>query len=248
MFKKIIQGLCVLRNKLISRDDFAWGRYHKNYAKQLKRNEEDYTLKLSNDFEIVNSKLTFTCNPPLNNSHQLLYQVIHDLNPKSIFEVGCGCGDHLYNLQKIMPKINVSGCDLLQKQLDFLHDRHPELKDTTYVYDITKGPTSIFEELFYTQAVLMHIQKGNRHVDALRNLFCPSNKYIVLMENWTRHNFYTDIKNISKERFFPWKDLHIYKVDNGKQIIMVLSNGPIINKKLDYIKLESDEEMRKYLK
>ncbi len=243
MFKKIIYNLCLLRNKIISRDDFVWKRYHKNYYDQISRAELNHTLKLSDDFEIVDGKLKILCDPPLNNNHKLLYQIIYDLNPSSICEVGCGGGDHMYNLLKIMPNVNyIEGCDLLPKQLEFLSERNPELKDRIFINDITEHPTPSYE-LIYTQAVLMHIQKGNRHIDALRNLFLSSEKYIVLMENWTRHNFYESIKEISS----PWKELYIYKVDNGKQIAMVLSNVPIKDKKLKYVKLKSNEEMLKYL-
>jgi len=243
MFKKLIYNLCLLRNKIISRDDFTWKRYHKNYYNQIKESEKDYTLRLSNDFKINDGNLEFYCNPPLNKNHELLYQIIFDLNPVSIFEVGCGNGDHLYNLLKIMPEASIRGCDLLLKQLDFLNKRNPELKNKTFSHDITQSP--IFKsQLVYTQAVLMHIQKGDRHLDALRNLFLSSDKYIVLMENWSRHNFYDDVKNISNEQSFPWDNLYIYKVDNGKQIALVLSRVPINN----YAELKSNEEMLKYLK
>ncbi len=248
MLKKIIYQLCLLRNKLISRDDFTWKRYHKNYHDQIKRMEEDHTLKLSNDFKITNEKLELFCNPKLDKNHEILYKVIYDLNPSTIFEVGCGNGDHMYNLLKIMPGVEIKGCDLLQKQLDFLNERNPELEDKATAHDITKWPVPLFYDLLYTQAVIMHIQKGDNHLEALRNLFCSSTEYIVLMENWERHNFYEDLKNISMEPNFPWKNLHIYKVDDGKQIIMVLSEEPITNKKLDYVELKSDEEMLKYLK
>jgi len=247
MFKTIIQNLCVLRNKIISKDDFTWKRYHTNYSNQIKKSEEDHTLKLTNDFHIEDGKIEFTCDLPLYKNHEILYKVIYDLHPSSIFEIGCGGGDHMFNLLKIMPEIEIKGCDLLQKQLDFLNERSPKLKGKTIVHDITKEPVPVFYDLIYTQAVIMHVQKDNNHLKALRNLFMSSTDYIVLMENWNRHNFYEDIKTISKERFFPWKDLHLYKFDDGKQIIMVLSDGPIKDKKLNYVELKSNEEMLKYL-
>ena len=247
MFKKLTYNLCLLRNKLISRDDFAWNRYHKNYYNQIKESEKHHTLKLSNDFEIMDGKLEFFCDPSLNKNHELLYQVVYDLNPKSIFEVGCGNGDHMINLKKIMPKVNIEGCDLLPMQLNFLDERNPVLASKTFVKDITKSSLNSQYELLYTQAVIMHIQKGDRHLDALRNMFKSSSEYIILMENWSRHNFYEDIKNISNELLFPWDNLYIYKVDNGKQVIMVLSQNPIVSKKLNYIKLKSNEDMLKYL-
>jgi len=247
MFNKIIHKLCQLRNKIIDKDDFNWDNYHNNYSNQLKNSEDEVTQKLKqNEFEVINGKLKFNCNPPLNYNAELLYKVIYDLNPNTIFEVGCGGGDHMYNLLKIMPEKDIKGSDLLPKQLEFLEERSPELKGKTYVNDITLGPVPI-NELVYTQAVTMHIQKGDRHLDALINMFKASTKYVILMENWERHNYYEDIKNLSIGEDFPWDRLYIYKVDNGKQIAMVLSKDPIKNKELNYVELTSDREMLKYL-
>ena len=244
MFKKLRYNLCLLRNKLINRDDFAWKRYHKCYAEEIKNCEKENTLILSDkDYKVDEDRLEFYCNPSLHNNAELIYRIIHDLKPESVAEVGCGGGDHMFNIKKIMPNIKISGCDLLQKQLDFLYERNPTLKDYVFVNDITLSPIPK-SELVYTQAVIMHIQKGNRHIDALINLIDSSDKYVILMENWTRHNFVEDIQNISlglKE------DLYVYKVDSGKQFAIVISKVPIINKKLNYIELKSNEEMLKYL-
>ena len=244
MFKKLRYNLCLLRNKLINRDDFAWKRYHKCYAEEIKNCEKENTLRLSNkDYKVDEDRLEFYCNPSLHNNAELIYRIIHDLKPESVAEVGCGGGDHMFNIKKIMPNIKISGCDLLQKQLDFLYERNPTLKDCVSVNDITKSlvPKS---ELVYTQAVIMHLQKSNNHIDALINLIDSSDKYIILMENWTRHNFVEDIQDIS---LGLKGDLYIYKVDNGKQLAMVISKVPIMNKKLNYIELKNNEEMLKYL-
>ena len=236
--------LCQIRNFLIDRDDFNWSKYHINYSNQIEDNEKTSTQKLSNDFNIIDGKIEFYCDLSLNKNAELLYKVIYDLNPKAICEVGCGGGDHLYNLKKILPKTDIMGGDLLQKQLDYLEKRNPELKGLVFVNDITKEQVLLKSELVYTQAVVMHIHKDNRHIDALRNLINSSTKYVVLMENWTRHNFYSDIEKIS---FGLEEDLFIYKVDDGKQICIVMSKEPIKDKKLSYVELKSDEEMLKYL-
>ena len=102
ILNKLIYQLCLLRNKFIDRDDFVWKRYHKNYFNQIKTVEKQDTLKLSNDFKIIDGRVNFNCTPPLNENAELLYQIIYDLNPKSILEVGCGCGDHMSNLLKIL--------------------------------------------------------------------------------------------------------------------------------------------------
>ncbi len=257
---KIIYNACLLRNRIFDKDDFYWSRYHKNYENQINNAEKLKTLRLSKeDFKIEKGKLKIkNISPPVELNHEVLYEIIYDLKPKSILEVGCGNGDHLLNLQKIMPLKTIKwfGSELLVNQLRFLSRRNPSLRKTCklFVHDITTSPIpkevlkSNKLDLVYTQTVIMHIHKKDNHLKALRNLFSSSNKYVVLMENWTRHNFYEDILKISKERNFPWKKLFIYKVDNGKQIAIVLSKSPIKNKKLSYKLIKDNVELLKYLK
>ena len=257
--KKIIYEACLLRNKLIEKDDFNWSRYHRNYENQINECEKVNTLRLSKeDFKIVDGKLEIKdLSPPIHLNHEILYKIIYDLQPNSILEIGCGNGDHLLNLKKILPsnKIKWFGCDLLKKQLNFLNRRNPELKETSkiFVHDITISPIprEILKlgkpDLIYTQTVIMHIQKKKNHLNALRNLFYSSNNYVVLMENWTRHNFYEDILKISKGKSFPWEKLFIYKLDSGKQVALILSKTPIKNKHLKYELIKDNKELLKYL-
>ena len=257
LFNRYLNKAYKLRNRLIDRDDFNWSRYHKNYSNQIHRAEKIYTTRLSKkDYKIINGKLIINdLILPIPPSHEILYKIIFDLQPKSIFEVGCGGGDHLLNLNTILShsnSIKFGGSDLLEKQIEFLYKRNPQLKKIAkiFVHDITLSPIptkTSKKELVYTQTVIMHIQKKKRHMDALRNMFHSSNKYIVLMENWSRHNFYEDIKKISKEEHFPWKKLYIYKVDSGKQIALVLSKIPLKNKTLEYKEIKRNEELLKYL-
>ena len=240
MIKKIIYRLCLLRNKIFDRDDFNWEKYHQCYENEIKECAKVNTLRLKkNDLRVDENRLEFYCRPSLHNNAEFLYRIIHDLNPESISEVGCGGGDHMYNLKRLMPYKLIAGYDLLEKQLDFLKERNPGLSGNVFVHDITKG-TIPYAELIYTQAVIMHIQKGDRHLDALKNMI-DSSKYVVLMENWKRHNFFDDVLKVASTL------LYVYKVDNGKQVAMVISHTPIKNKKLDYIELKNNEEMLKYL-
>ena len=127
MLNQIIYHLCLLRNMFLDRDDFVWKRYHKDYANQIKECEKENTLKLSNkDFNVDEDRLEFYCHPSLHKNAELLYRIIHDLKPVSVSEIGCGGGDHMYNIKKIMPKIKISGSDLLQKQLDFLKEQEDQ--------------------------------------------------------------------------------------------------------------------------
>jgi SAM-dependent methyltransferase len=254
MINKLIKGCCLKAGefhskfKRLYKDDYNWSEDNKRYTKQISEIEKEYTLILPDrKYSIVEGKIILE--PyllPLHPVHKLLYETIYDLNPKSLLEVGCGCGDHLANIQKILPETKISGCDLLEDQMRFLLSRHPELKTKAnlFVHDITISPQNIKVDLVYTQAVIMHIHRNNRHLNALRNMFHASKKYIVLMENWGSHNFYNDIRKISRESDFPWGSIYLYVNDDGKQILMVISNTVLES----YKELHTNKELLKYLK
>lgn len=235
-------------NKIRNKDDFEWSEYNKEYSKQISEIEKQNTLILPDGkYSIVEGKIVLESSLlPLHPNHKLLYETIYDLKPGSLLEVGFGCGDHLANIQKILPETEINGCDLLESQMRFLLARHPELKTNAnlFVYDITISPPNIKVDLVYTQAVIMHIQRNNRHLNTLRNLFHASKKCIVLMENWSRHNFYNDVIKISREPDFPWDICKIYANDDGKQILMVISNTVLEG----YKELHNNKELLKYLK
>jgi len=234
MINKLIKGCCLKAGefhskfKRLYKDDYNWSQYNKIYAKQISEVEKEHTLILPDrKYSIVEGKIVLEPSLlPLHPVHRLLYETIYELKPCSLLEVGSGCGDHLANIQKILPDTEINGCDLLEDQMRFLSARHPELKTDTnlFVHDITISPPNISVDLVYTQAVIMHIHGKKRHLKALRNIFQSSKKYIDLIENWGEHNFYDDIYNISKEPDFPWDACKIYGKDNGKNILIVISN------------------------
>jgi len=230
-------------------DDYNWDGYHMEYKRQQMDITNEFTLVLSKGaYQIMDGKILL--NPmllPLNPNSKLLYETIYHLNPQSILEVGVGGGDHIHNLHLLLPEAKSYGVDISQNQIDFLLQRHPDLKNTCElaVADVTKQDAlRAFGrvDLAYTQAVLMHIRRGNRHIRALRNMFSISN-YIVLLENWARHNFFDDITRISQERDFPWPELNIYKNDSGEQILMILSRREL----REFSPLRSNRELLKYL-
>jgi len=274
VFEKTLKGGCGIKMRItensfraifnkLSRfykvDDCNWGKYHMVYKRQVMDITNEFTLVLSKDeYQIIEGKILL--NPmllPLNPNSKLLYETIYHLNPKSILEVGVGGGDHIHNLHLLLPEAKFYGMDISQNQIDFLLYRHPDLKNicTLAVADVTrKDILNTFGkvDLVYTQAVLMHIRRGNRHIWALKNMFNISN-YIVLMEHWARHNFFDDITKISQECDFPWPELNTYKNDSGEQILMILSRkelkgfSPLRNNQelLKYIQKERDVVLRK---
>ena len=230
-------------------DDFNWSKYYdEEYSKQISELEKEYTFILPDGkYFIINGKITL--NPvllPLNDNHKVLYETIYALKPNSVLEVGCGCGDHLANIKKILPQVELNGLDLSQNQLDFLFYRHSELKNKANlsIQDITIPNLKINKvDLVYTQAVLMHIQRYSPYLSALRNIFDIADKFVVLMENWSRHNFVEDIKEVAKESEFPWSNIYFYTYDSGRQILLILSSKPL--NKLE--ELKDNKELLKYL-
>lgn len=230
-------------------DDFEWSSYNeKEYAKQVHDLEQQYTFVLPDGkFSIVNGKIALAPGfLPLNEYHQALYEAILALKPASVMEVGYGCGDHLHNIKKLLPDVTLRGVDLLATQLDFLKKRHPELPSQAelFIQDMAMPLTvSKKAELAYTQAVLMHIQRHGAYVKALKNTFRLAEKYVVLAENWTRHNFFNDVQKISNDADFPWKQAHCYCYDGGRQIAFVISAEPLQN----FTPVNSNSDLLKYL-
>lgn len=229
-------------------DDFNWSIYYEDeYSKQIAQLEKEFTFVLSEGkYSLNNGKIILEPGLlPLNDNHQALYEAVYALKPNSVLEIGCGCGDHLVNLKRILPQIELKGLDISQKQLNFLFSRHPELKYQAQLLtqDITKNvPELKKNDLVFTQAVLMHIQRYTPYFQALRNIFQISDKYIVLMENWTRHNFVKDIKMLAKKSYFSWDSIYFYKYDTGKQIALILSKTPLAI----FDKIEDNKELLKY--
>ena len=82
-------------------DDFDWSQYHYYYQEELKSNVRLSTLiPKAKQFEFRDGKIRQLDSKikPLHNNHHLLYEVISNLNPSSVLEVGFGGGDHLRNL------------------------------------------------------------------------------------------------------------------------------------------------------
>jgi hypothetical protein len=195
-------------------DDFNWNYYHSYYAEELKSMSKKYTLVL-NGGDSINSSgkieqkdLTAL---PLHPNHQLLYELIYSLNVRSALEFGCGGGDHLRNLEILNHQLVLHGVDRSRGQIETLKNRHPDLKAGTEVGDVTTKEVKLPSvDLVYSHAVLMHIsERDGRFQTAVNNMLLSSNQFIVLIENWSQHNFLeaflSGIDNNSK-----WKNAKLY--------------------------------------
>ncbi len=236
--KKIISQLLHKFRSVLSivQDDFNWKGYHRIYGKQLSELSKIHTQILKHDDYIFkNNELTLNHDVlPLHPNHGLLYETIFQLSPNSVMEIGCGWGDHLYNINLLNPEIKLSGIDLSHEQISNLKKRHPELRADIEQLDITLPyPFSYpINDIAFTQAVIMHLKVGNSHLIALSNMFKCATKQLVIMENWTAHNFYGDIKFLFSRKMIPWKNIYYYYRESKefkKPRLMIISSVPLKN-------------------
>lgn len=226
-------------------DGVNWKKYNKHYSEELKIIEKVNTLLITaQDFEVVNSKVILKSSDklPLHPNAQLLYETILKLHPNSILEVGCGGGDHLANLKNLIPELEVYGIDLLENQIEFLNKRHPQNDFKLNVVDISKkGVIFPNVDVIYTQAVLMHItEKEMRFYNSMENLLNSSAKHLIFVENWSQHNFFETVKQITPVN--KWKMYFNFLEGNEKTRLMIISRDEQLSFQplLDYNQLLLD--------
>ncbi len=186
-----------MRQKNIS-DEFNWKTYPEEYSKQMLELMKEHDLFVTS-FNHDKNGLVFHDN--LHNNWKELYNLIYQLNPRSVYEVGCGSGQHLCNIKKLLPNCELYGCDINSQQIDFgknilsidesifkniTIDKFDEL-ETNHKYDVV-----------YSHAVLMHLNPI-RALTILRKMLSMANKYVVFIERVHKNNFGKFMKQISLE-------------------------------------------------
>ncbi|MCC6473472.1 MAG: class I SAM-dependent methyltransferase [Burkholderiales bacterium] len=217
-----------------SSDDYDWETYATGYRSELCAMEKAFVLALSpGDYAWREGALERRgAALPLHPNHWLLYDTILRLGPRSALELGCGGGDHLHNLHLLDPSLALHGVDRSQGQLELLRARHPGLAARVRAFDATLPFPDAMDrvDLAFTQAVVMHIHAGNGHLVALSNLFRAARSQVVMMENWERHAFVSDIRLLHALGIVPWERLHIYFRASPRQPdtrILVASAQPL---------------------
>ncbi len=231
IFKNRINGLFAGAS---TTDDFDWDKYHTHYKGELSDISKEHTQVLNTgDYEFKENELLIKREiAPLHPNHRLLYETIIQLSPSTLMELGCGACDHLHNISVLAPDINLYGRELSYEQIKLARKRHPELKAGIMQLDITmpQPVNSIKVDIAFTQAVIMHLHTGNSHLVALSNIFRYAAKQVVLMENWTQHDFMGDIEFLFSEKMLPWKELYFYyreSIELKRPHLMVISSTPI---------------------
>lgn len=223
--------------KYLDGDDYNWEHYHLHYSWELHQIEKQHTIKLQKgDYTYgKNEKKLKQHNSNKKAIHpnwHILYETILQLSPTSILEVGCGNGMHLNNLSVLSDTLNLNGFDLGEGQLKLLRESYPNLKAKVAIHDATTPIINKFSQvdLAYSQAVIMHIQAKNRHLEALKNMFNISKGKVVLMENWKTHDFMSDIKSLFDKKEIKWNNLFFHYRNHpvtNQPHIMICSNERI---------------------
>lgn len=198
------------------KDMFNWDQYHLHFRGEVVETSKIYSIKLAkDDYKFINNQL-IQANPdikPIHPLHVITYETILQLNPESIFELGCGHGMHLYNMQILKPELKLAGIDRSAKQIEFLRETFPGLKAEIKIKDATipfEGNMHEKYDLSFSSAVIMHIHFADTHKIALANLFNVSKKYVVMAERWKNHNMMADIKELQSKKIIKWEQINFY--------------------------------------
>lgn len=214
-------------------DDYDWKFYTGIYRQGLEGIEKDHALVLKEgDYLFESDRLERKGEIlPLNENHRIIYETLLQLNPGSVFEVGCGCGDHLRNIKTLNSGIGVYGIDISDGQLDFLKRRHPDLGASVKQYNITvplRDNGLPEADIVFSQAVIMHIREN--HLVGLENMFRLARKQVLLVENWRRHEFMDDIRSLFDGKRLGWEKVCFHYRNSsttGKPHLMIVSRSPL---------------------
>jgi len=232
-------------------DDFDWTRYHLHYREELKSGSRVATLvPRPGDFEFSQGSLRQINKNirPLHPNHHLLYQIILGLKPHNVLEVGCGGGDHLSNLHLFNPQIELFGVDRSEGQMATLQERHPHLPAYLKIVDLTSLETVLpVVDVVYSQAVLMHISETQgRLANVLDNILRAAQSQVVMVENWTEHDFLAHLRGALKSNF-AWagaKFYYAYRPQSTEVRALILSKLPLPFEELhDYNSLLQGQAM-----
>ena len=220
--------LSFIDNRIWSRpttDSFNWRHYKEHYLGELEILSRMYCPVLRpGDYAFAKNKLTKINKgiKPLHPNWELLYEVILQLKPKTVLEVGCGGGMHLHNLRILNGNLSVFGVDRSSEQLSLVVSQFPILQKNVSVLDITKNLSKLPKyDLVFTQAVLMHLTSSEAdYLQALVNIFNQAQNQVVFVEKWTKHPLLADIKKLHKTGKIRWSKIYFYYFGSHPRIMI----------------------------
>jgi hypothetical protein len=230
-------------------DDFDWNAYPAHYRAEHEFNGRFFTDDLNEvDFQFANGKLYLLADcKPLNPTHRCLLEAISNLPAvDSIAEVGVGGGRFLANLNAILGgHVRLSGYDRSAQQLAFFKELFPEIfrQTKTSVMDLTEKPIAEpdLPDVVFASTVLMHIKRPDAYQAALKNLLASARKFVVLMDNWSSHDYFHDLQ--AQTASAP--DVRLYTYDSGANIAVVVAVGGL-TLTAPYVPLDDPSPLKRY--
>lgn len=174
-----------------TKDDFNWNEYTNiSYLNEIDNMENDgYAFKVDKTY-VENGNLILK--ERLHPNWVAIYTAIARHRVKSVFECGCGGCYHLYNIKKLFPSLEVSGCDLSDNQIKLAGGKlqiPQEILSNVSVMDFSEDIVVWHGyDFVYTQAVIMHLSH-EKAVRFIKNAASIAEKYIMFVENQREHNF-----------------------------------------------------------
>lgn len=244
---KVRSKIYSLFRRFISMDEFEWALYNIHYRAEIAWNNRFFTEDLSTiDYKFVEGKLYILGDcKPVNLTCRCVYEAVYNLPSVTSFaEIGVGGGRFTANLQTMLGEhVRFSAYDLSGKQLLFFQEQYPDAysKTNVGVLDLTKNsiPEAEKPDVVLASTVLMHILRPEAYQRALHNLLQSGRKYIVLMDNWNAHDYFSDLNKMVHKG-----NLYIY--DSGANISIIISlQDEIMN--LPYLPLNKSSSLGKYI-
>jgi len=200
-------------------DDYEWQtQYPNDHAWQTQYIEKQLNLlfELPLDSVVKDGKIQLPYGK-MHENHILLYETILEKNPQSVFEVGFGYGNHLYSLKKLMPQLDINGCDISWKQKQVCLERYPMLQSYSHKLIVDDFLELTIDEnsydFVYSQAVLMHMST-ERAKKALAKMCAISKKYVMSLDNGLiipdYETFLPTLGNVTYYKDFAYKYWDVY--------------------------------------
>ena len=240
-----------LKRVIGENDDYDWKHYSDIYRAQWAHNERYFTLDLSKvDWKLVDNRIYLLADcKPLHMSSRCLWEAIAGLpGVKSIAEIGVGGGHLLMNTKAITPPdVQFSAYDISERQIAFFREIWPSAASIpASVLDITEAaiPEQTRPDVVFASTVLMHIQRDADYKRALQNFVESARKYAVIMDNWTTHSYYDDLRSLVEAGPAWARDLRLYHYDSGANVAIVVSRGGTLPP--PYQPLQSQQDLLRY--
>jgi hypothetical protein len=244
---KIRSKIRSLLGRFTSQDDFEWDLYNIYYRAEMASNKPFFSEDLRTiDFRVIEGKIFILgdCRP-LNLTWRCVYESIYNLPVvASLAEIGVGGGRYVANLRTLLDeRVRFSAYDLSEKQLLFFKEQYPEIYSeiTVGILDLAENCITETEkpDVVLASTVLMHIQRPEAYQQALHNLLHSGRKYIVLMDNWNAHDYFSDLNRLVEQG-----SLYVY--DSGANIAIIIN---LTNERLGspYLPLNKSAVLGKYM-